>query len=307
MSLKNKKTHENFKEKFINKFGQDYIFLDEYDGYNKEIKICHTVCNNVFDFLPKRLGVSIGCPYCNSEKKPKITTETFSKYLSQLTDGEYALVGEYTGTHNDVIIKHGECGNSFNKRPSIIKAYGVRCPYCKRGMSILASHFEAILIHNNINFEKELRFDDCRNIYPLPFDYAIYENGKLKCLVEVDGKQHIDNRFFSESFEQLQINDRIKSLYCMSNNIELIRIPHTEQSNIFNYIINILGDSLGVLYTPSKDVIYENDLLRTTKLTSDKILEIQQVYDFEKPTISELSRRYGVTRRTIRNYLKIGK
>lgn len=92
----------------------------------------------------------------------------------------------------------------------------------------------SLLQERNINFEKEYTFIDLlsnNSTVRLRFDFAIFSNsGKLIQLIEYDGIQHYKpiERFGGEkAFLQIQINDRKKDLYCLENNIKLIRIPYT--------------------------------------------------------------------------------
>ena len=87
-----------------------------------------------------------------------------------------------------------------------------------------------ILTENNIPFEQEKRFKDCKDTFSLPFDFYI-EN---KYLIEFDGKQHFySNSYFGEqSFKQTKKHDIIKNQYCKANHIPLIRIPYTHLSDI---------------------------------------------------------------------------
>ena len=49
---------------------------------------------------------------------------------------------------------------------------------------------EKILQENEINYIKEYKFNDLKNIQPLRFDFAIFNNNTLQFLIEFDGKQH---------------------------------------------------------------------------------------------------------------------
>lgn len=81
---------------------------------------------------------------------------------------------------------------------------------------------------NNIRHKLEHKFDDCRDIKPLPFDTAV--EGKPNYLLEYDGEQHfkeVPGKFDLEedSFEIRHKHDLIKNKYCFDHKIPLIRIP----------------------------------------------------------------------------------
>jgi very-short-patch-repair endonuclease len=79
-----------------------------------------------------------------------------------------------------------------------------------------------------LEFQWQKKFDDCRNINCLVFDFYI---PKYNVIIEYDGEQHFKMSNFSRSvevnmkkFEQVQKNDKIKTKYCQDKNITLIRL-----------------------------------------------------------------------------------
>lgn len=97
---------------------------------------------------------------------------------------------------------------------------------------------EKILQQNNIFFKREVSFDDlngCNNT-PLRFDFVIYKNNNIFCIIETDGEQHFKfvkhfhkNIFgFKKSLEW----DRRKNKYCLVHNIPLIRIPYWDYNTL---------------------------------------------------------------------------
>ena len=81
---------------------------------------------------------------------------------------------------------------------------GQGCPICKE------SHGERkirnFLNKYNIKHKGQHMFEDCINIFPLPFDFYLVD---LNILIEYDGIQHFDKNslFYSE---EVIINDEIK-------------------------------------------------------------------------------------------------
>ena len=51
-----------------------------------------------------------------------------------------------------------------------------------------------LLRANKIKFEREVSFDGLVGLkgVPLRFDFAIYRNNKLYCLIDFDGRQHFE-------------------------------------------------------------------------------------------------------------------
>lgn len=98
---------------------------------------------------------------------------------------------------------------------------------------------EQILKENEIPFEKNAHFDDCKfqdtNYYAY-FDFYV-DN---KYVIEYDGEQHYKPTCFNgiknldaiENFRKTQEHDRIKNTYCFNKHIPIIRIPYTYLNNI---------------------------------------------------------------------------
>jgi len=96
------------------------------------------------------------------------------------------------------------------------------------------------LLDHDITFFEEYKFQDCKDINPLPFDF--YLPDKNIC-IEFDGKQHYQAIKAWDGEEGLiytQYHDNIKTQYCINHNIKLIRIPYWDKNNIDNILQNTL-------------------------------------------------------------------
>lgn len=89
----------------------------------------------------------------------------------------------------------------------------------------------SLLLQEHYNFKTEFKFSDLitQNNRCYQFDYAIFENDKLLCLIEYDGEQHFDrtNAWFRDDN-----SDQIKNQYCIDHNIKLVRIPYWNYNKI---------------------------------------------------------------------------
>lgn len=94
---------------------------------------------------------------------------------------------------------------------------------------------------NNISYKKEYTFTDLKK---LRFDFAIFKENKLYCLIEFDGRQHFSYdknwNISYEEFLQLQERDQLKNQYCLDNNIKLYRLSNYD--TIKDDLKNILGE-----------------------------------------------------------------
>lgn len=84
---------------------------------------------------------------------------------------------------------------------------------------------------HKINFIPQKRFKDCKHIFTLPFDFFL---PLYNICIKYDGEQHFkETRYYGgkEKLQKTQINDKIKTEYCKSNNIPLLRISYKENIN----------------------------------------------------------------------------
>ena len=249
-----KKTTEQFKKEVFELVGDEYEVMGEYKGTHKKIKLKHNVCGKTFYMVAKAFLISgQRCPYERYEKSAEANRQTQgkpnekNKTIKEICEKEgYEIIKGYEKANINLILKHKECGAISKIRPYSFITNGVRCT-CK----VESKGEKAIkewLTDNNIKFREQYRFKDCKGIEKrLPFDFAIFKDNKLFCLVEFDGLQHYSPKFGKESFEATKRNDKIKNDYCKQNNIHLIRIKYNRsvKINLFqDKIINELKEKL---------------------------------------------------------------
>ena len=166
---------------------------------------------------------SCGCIGKNSEYLIKdLTGERFGKLVVLKRVGSQ-------NSHATWLCKC-DCGNT-----TIVAGNHLTCGNIKSCGCTRESHGELkikeILENNNINFEQQKKFENCKDIRVLPFDFYI-DN---KYLIEFDGEQHfkpVEHFKGEEGYKIRQEHDEIKNQYCKDNNIPLIRIPYTHLNDL---------------------------------------------------------------------------
>ena len=117
-------------------------------------------------------------------------------------------------------------------------------------VSINEFNFEKILKGKNIKYSKQYKFKECRYKRPLPFDFAIFNNEKLACLVEIQGMQHYyPFTFCGENKDKktlnlikLQEKDNIKRNFCLEQKIPLLEIKYTDFDKMEIILMNFLKE-----------------------------------------------------------------
>ena len=100
---------------------------------------------------------------------------------------------------------------------------------------VLSIHFHN---HNNILFEEQKAFEECRNKKPLKFDFFL---PNVPAVIEFQGKQHyVPINYFGgdEKFIKQTFNDKKKEEYCLKHNINLITIRYDDD---VNYMLESIG------------------------------------------------------------------
>jgi len=107
---------------------------------------------------------------------------------------------------------------------------GSGCPTCKSSKGEL--RIQSILESLSIKYEREKRFESCKNKVPLPFDFFLPD---LNILIEYDGEHHFRPVTFGgnkaqaqENFKLRQKTDKIKTCWAKSSPYTLHRIKYDE-------------------------------------------------------------------------------
>lgn len=136
------------------------------------------------------------------------------------------------------------CGNTFKILP--IKVANGHTTSCGcRNRSSKESMIEKYLQECGVEYRRQYSFPDCKNKYKLKFDFAIFINGEVFCLIEYDGKQHYTPIEYFGGYNSYLLTvqrDAIKNKYCSDNNIPLLRLKYDlKDDEIKEKIANILN------------------------------------------------------------------
>ena len=112
------------------------------------------------------------------------------------------------------------------------------CKFKSKGESLI----EIILKELKVDYIPQYRFETCKNIKPLPFDFYL---PNYNICIEYQGEQHYHPITFwggEKGFEKRQKLDKIKSDFCKNNNIKLMCLPYTLSDNeLKNILYNALN------------------------------------------------------------------
>ena len=227
------RTDESVFEKVAEEKGFKYIGCDyprRKCGFTKAR--LHLICNKHPDkgmqyyVYENLVNNKVGCRYCAGYDRSK---EDLQKEIDEL--GLDITILEYT-SYTDLVCLCNKCGHIWeNKGVNLTQGHG--CPKCKRSKGELV--IQKCLDKWGYEYTTEFKYDDCRDISPLPFDFHFTKS----LVIEYDGLQHFIPVDFSgegmekaiENFKTTRRHDNIKSEFCVRNNITLIRISYDSLEN----------------------------------------------------------------------------
>ena len=146
-SYHKKWTNEDFLQKVANQVGDEYTFLEPYQGSDTKIRVKHNKCGNVYEITPYRfLKQKQRCPKCaisiraeKNRKTPKKkkkrvsplkkTNEQFKHEVKEAVGDEYTFLDPYVNRQVKIKVRHNKCGHVYEVTPTNFLR-GRRCPKC---------------------------------------------------------------------------------------------------------------------------------------------------------------------------------
>lgn len=234
-------------------FGRLTVIGEEYPRKTKNLRwLCQCECGNYkavrgYD-LKSGKTQSCGC-LRNERVREAIGNQLIGERFGKLVVLEQVdSIREPSGTLRTAWLCQCDCGNKVIVKTLNLKSGDTSSCGCNKskGENLL----ENILKENNINYSKEYVFKDLisSNGGYLRFDFAIFKNNKLYCLIEINGIQHyqaVELFGGEERFKRQQENDQRKADYCKKNDIPLIIFSYKELDNLnFNYVKEKIYETL---------------------------------------------------------------
>jgi len=192
---------------------------------------------SLVNYVNNTTDVKIICPiHGEFEQKPKYHVKGYNcqkcsgkfmntEYFIQKANTIHGFKYDYKNTkflNSSTKVKiicpiHGEFEQTANSHLN-----GRGCSACNESKG--EKEIMKFLVKNNLVFKRQYKFDDCKNINYLPFDFYL---PKHNTCIEYHGIQHYKPvKIFGgvDSFRKTLIRDNIKFNYCLTNKINLIII-----------------------------------------------------------------------------------
>jgi len=244
---KNLRTTQNDAEEKIKKICLDNNYTYKSFEYLNNTTEIYLKCSQNHEWSSLYISIvnrHTRCPKCVSINKGKLKRlhqmdaelliyNKCEKYNYKLLNKDFI----YTTSHKTILkLKCNIDGHYWSSTYNNYINLDRCCPLCNNSKGELEIY--KYLINKNIFHIREFKFDNCKNIFKLPFDFYLPE---YETCIEYDGEQHfkiIEYWGGEKRLNQTKINDKIKTEYCKNNNIKLIRIPYTEIKDINTILDN---------------------------------------------------------------------
>ena len=221
------------------------IKLDEEKSREKKRKwwICKCSCGKIVSISGDKLrsGHTTSCGCKKYKQAEDLTGQIF---------GDLKVVKQVFNSHKDGAVWECKCLICNNDKFIQVKAINLKlgkttscgCAIKSKGERKISQILEEL----KLNYKEQYIFEDLKGEkYPLRFDFAIFNNNKIKCLIEYQGIQHYESvKYFGgeKQLIQQQKYDTLKREYCKNKKIKLIEIPYLDYQlldiNYLNKLIN---------------------------------------------------------------------
>lgn len=142
-----------------------------------------------------------------------------------------------------VYCKCAACGQEKEFRVDELLNCTAACD-CYRGHSAGEHLIKYFLEQKQIPYKAEFTFEDLVGLNGglLRYDFAVFDNGKVKGLIEFDGQQHYQKAgtYYNED-GTVQAHDNIKNEYAQKHNIPLLRIPYWDIDKVDALVADFLS------------------------------------------------------------------
>lgn len=127
---KQRKTNRDFSREVKALTGDEYTFIDEYNGAQTKIKVKHNKCGHIYEVKPTNFLNGKRCPKCSAKIAGDKQRKSEVKFISEVREihgDEYEVIGIYQSWNYKIDVIHKKCGAVFKISPHhLINGKGCR-------------------------------------------------------------------------------------------------------------------------------------------------------------------------------------
>lgn len=126
-----RKTNQKFIQEVYEAVGDEYSFLEPYQGTMVKIKAKHNDCGYEWLVKPTQfLDLRGRCPKCSGSMKK--TDKQFKSEVYQLVGNEYTFLETYKNNSTKLKVIHNTCGHEYRVESHAFTVKESRCPKCAK-------------------------------------------------------------------------------------------------------------------------------------------------------------------------------
>ena len=286
----NKSSEISFIQELSEITGDEYTFIGPYNGDKEYTYVRHNKCGIIERYIPVHFRQGVRCKHC----KVKTSYEGFSKYVHDLTDGEYEIVDR--GKSQYLIIKNTITGDEYSllksvimqelnrvqpsrilpvryKRPVDIAKYSLR--ENKKNQILSVQHKEsANIAKHSLRENKKQEKKNSASVYNIDIAWEYIQNHFAQTDFFGNNDININNAGLRILAQSGKIKEVMARLYTFPENnvtaIEVIKYKYFEKNG------NRLGHWFGQSFAYELGLI---DKPKTVYITSNK-MHASKRYDF---------------------------
>ena len=207
-----------FREIHKDKYEYPKIFK-EHENIKSKITVVCKKCSDVFKVsVNHHMYSKSGCRNCH-HNKPNTINRILEKSIKVHGENRYSypyINNEKIGSYDKITIFCNRCKQTFKQRVYSHILIGNGCPKCNKSKAEQSIH--NYLLMNKVNFIPQYKFENCKNIRQLPFDFYLPD---YNTCIEYDGELHFNKRRDDEldNLKCRKLKDDIKTNFCLKNKV----------------------------------------------------------------------------------------
>jgi len=241
----NRITAYDKRKQLIDSMTNEWIIGGDISDSRNIMSVTHKKCGKPFKEILSSI-ISNGkpfCRYCYTLSKNRSRLPELNKRLAYKSVGRYQVVSPLNRMDDPVEVLDDKYGKTFlvdKARKILGNNISLASPFDYSCQSSGESMIEYMLIKHNVSYIWQFYFNDCRNILPLPFDFAIMNGNVPVAMIEYQGEQHYKNvKVFGNSLEEQKKADTIKAEYCKHKGLPLFTVRGDDYNEVMSELSSI--------------------------------------------------------------------
>jgi DNA-directed RNA polymerase subunit M/transcription elongation factor TFIIS len=228
---KSKYTENEFIDNIPEELRNKITIMSSYINTITKVKIKCNLCGREWWAYPINLIKNHGCLICNNPLK-----KTHQQFIDELSkkNKDVLILTEYKNTDTKIKFKCLKCGKEHMASPYRL-LQGRGCISCKKSLG--ESKINIWLTNNNIFFEEEKTFEECRYKNKLRFDFFL---PNYNLCIEYDGEQHFEDTYHwitnTSEFTNIPQNRERTFIVCFLEGADAVFDSSKVMSQRFNII-----------------------------------------------------------------------